>query len=151
MAWCQVLGIKACQGLLRLVEAYMHQWIGSMLFQVMTSCLFGAKPSPKPMLTYCQWELQWNFEVLYISFKKMQLKMLPANCQPFCSGLILSLLLLKLEYSGRTGPIPWLLMAWLLVSPGHQQPWYWPCTINMFLSVRRKNFNNLCHLSFEKQ
>ena len=23
-------------------------------------------------------------------------------------------------------PYAWLLLAWLLTSPGHQQPWYWP-------------------------
>ena len=37
----------------------------------------------------------------------------------------LTLVVLRLEHSGRTGSIPWLLMAWLLVSPGHQQSWYW--------------------------
>ena len=33
---------------------YMHQWIGLALVQIMTSCLFGAKPLPKPMLGSCQ-------------------------------------------------------------------------------------------------
>ena len=36
---------------------------------------------------------------------------------------------LKPEYTHRTRSIPWLLMAWFLVSPEHQQPWYWPCRI----------------------
>ena len=39
--------------------AYMHQWNGSALVQVMACCLFGTKPLPEPMLTYCQldcWE-----------------------------------------------------------------------------------------------
>ena len=43
----------------------MHQWIGSALFQIMSCCLFGAKPLSKPMLAYCQLnlrnKLQWNF------------------------------------------------------------------------------------------
>ena len=47
--------------------AYMCQWTGSSLFQVM-AC-FGAKPLPEPMLTIVnwitgnkfQWKLNWNF------------------------------------------------------------------------------------------
>ena len=34
--------------------AYMHQWTGSALVQVMACRLFGAKPLPEPMLTYCR-------------------------------------------------------------------------------------------------
>ena len=34
--------------------AYMHQWIGSALIQIMACCLFSAKPLPKPMLCCCQ-------------------------------------------------------------------------------------------------
>ena len=30
-----------------------------------------------------------------------------------------------LSYLGLTRSISWLLMPWLLASPGHQQPWYW--------------------------
>ena len=32
----------------------MRQWIGSALVQIMACRLFGAKPSPEPMLVYCQ-------------------------------------------------------------------------------------------------
>ena len=53
----------------------------------------------------------------------------------------LTLLVLKLEYSGINWSIPWLLMTWLLVSPGHQHPWYWKCRIIMSLSSMRKDFN----------
>ena len=35
-------------------SAYMRQWIGSALVQIMACCLFAAKPLPEPMLTYCQ-------------------------------------------------------------------------------------------------
>ena len=38
---------------------------------------------------------------------------------------VLTLLVVKLEHCGRIKSIPWLLMPWLLASPGHQQPWYW--------------------------
>ena len=37
---------------------------------------------------------------------------------------ILTLLVLRPEYSVRTRLMAWLLMPWLLASPGHQQPWY---------------------------
>ena len=59
----------------------------------------------------------------------------------------------KLEYYGMTistWSIPWLLMPWLLESPGHQQPWYWLCRINGYLSSTRKAFNYLHSLSVEK-
>ena len=39
--------------------------------------------------------------------------------------LNLTLLVLRLGYARKTRSIPWLLMPWLLASPGHQQPWYW--------------------------
>ena len=35
-------------------DAYMCQWIGSVLVQIMACQLFGAKPLSKPMLSYCQ-------------------------------------------------------------------------------------------------
>ena len=39
---------------LRPSDAYMCQWTRSALFQIMACRLIGAKPLPKPMLTYCQ-------------------------------------------------------------------------------------------------
>ena len=36
--------------------AYMRQWIGSALVQIMACRLFGAQPLPKPMLGYCQFD-----------------------------------------------------------------------------------------------
>ena len=46
----------------------------------------------------------------------------------------LCLVMLKLKYCGQTWSISWLLMPWLLVSPGHQQQWYWLCKIHRLLS-----------------
>ena len=46
--------------------------------------------------------------------------------------------------------IPWLLMSWLLASPGHQQPWYWLCWIGRSLPYSRRNFNYLCLISVEE-
>ena len=34
------------------------------------------------------------------------------------------------SYLDLTRSIRWLLMPWLLMSPGHQQPWYWLCRIS---------------------
>ena len=36
--------------------AHVHQWTGSALVQVMAGHRFGAKLSPEPMLTYCQFD-----------------------------------------------------------------------------------------------
>ena len=50
------------------------------------------------------------------------------------------------SYLGLTRPIWWLLMNWLLASPGHQQPWYWLCR----MSYLRMDFNYLCHISVKE-
>ena len=53
--------------------AYMRQWTGSSLIQVMACRLFGAKSLPEAMLVYCQldsWDIfQWNMNrnsIIYI-------------------------------------------------------------------------------------
>ena len=64
---------------------------------------------------------------------------------------ILILLVMKLEYSGITRSMPWLLMPWLLALPCHLQQCYWlPHQINRSLSSTRKDFNYRCHFSFIK-
>ena len=57
---------------------------------------------------------------------------------------------LGLSHLGLTRSISWLLMPWLLSSPGHQQPWYWLCRIGRFLSYLRKDFNYLRRINVEK-
>ena len=49
------------------------------------------------------------------------------------------------SYFSLTRSISWLLMPWLLASPGYQQPWYWLCRIGRSLPYLRRNFNYLCH------
>ena len=49
------------------------------------------------------------------------------------------------SFLGLTRSISWLLMPWLLASPGHQQPWYWLCKLGKSLSYTRKDFNYLWH------
>ena len=55
------------------------------------------------------------------------------------------------SYLGLTRSISWLLMSWLLVSPGHQQPWYWLCRMGRSLSFLMKDFNHLCHINMEER
>ena len=54
------------------------------------------------------------------------------------------------SYLGFISSIPWLLMPWLLASPGHQQPWYWLYRIVRSLSYLRKDFNFLYHVIVEE-
>ena len=55
-----------------------------------------------------------------------------------------------LSYLSLTRSISWLLMPWLLASPGHQHPSYWLRRIGESLSYRRNDFNNLCHVILEE-
>ena len=52
----------------------MRQSTGSALVHVMACCLFGAKPLPEPMLTYCQldsWEqISVKIETEFYHFHK---------------------------------------------------------------------------------
>ena len=69
--------------------AYMRQWIGSALVQIMACRLFSAKPLSKPMLGYCQldpWEKNFSEIITNFSFTKMQLKISSAKRRPFCPG-----------------------------------------------------------------
>ena len=53
------------------------------------------------------------------------------------------------SYLGLTRSISWLLMPWLLTSPGHQQPWYWLSRICKSWSHLRKDFKYLCQINVE--
>ena len=54
------------------------------------------------------------------------------------------------SYIGLTRSISWLLMPWLLTSPGHQQPWYWLYRICRPFSYLRKDFKYLCQINVEE-
>ena len=54
------------------------------------------------------------------------------------------------SYLGLTRSISWLLMPWLLTSPGHQQPWYWLYRICRSFSYLRKCFEYLCQINVEE-
>ena len=92
----------------------------------------------------------WILTIMVFT-EKMHLKMSSVIWQPFYSWLIvLTLNVRGPSYLGLTRSISWLLMPWLLTSPGHQQPWYWLCRIGRFLSYLRKDFNYLCRINLEK-
>ena len=55
-----------------------------------------------------------------------------------------------LSYLGLTRSVSWLLMPWLLASPGDQSPWYWPCGVGRSVSYLRKDFNYQCHIKVEE-
>ena len=79
------------------------------------------------------------------------LETLSAKCRPFCLGLnMLTLNVRGPSYLGLTRSISWLLMPWLLASPGHQQPWYSLCRISRSLSYSGRNFNYLCLIRVEE-
>ena len=54
-----------------------------------------------------------------------------------------------LSYLGLTRSISWLLVPWLLTSPGHQQPWYWLYRIYISFSYLKKDFKYLCQIKLD--
>ena len=60
---------------------------------------------------------------------------------------LLTLSVRGLSYLGLIRSMSWLLMPWLLASPGHQLPW---CKISKSLSYIRKDSNYLCHVNAEE-
>ena len=54
------------------------------------------------------------------------------------------------SYLGLISLMSWLLMPWLLTSPGHQQPWYWLYRICMSFCYLRKCFKYLCQINVEE-
>ena len=115
-----------------------------------------AKPLSEPVLEYVNWtlgnKLQWNFNWNSNSLiAENTFENVVCECCSFRLGLnVLTLKVRGPSYLGLTSPISWLLMPWLLASPGHQQPWYWLCRIGKFLSYSRGNFNYLCLISVEE-
>ena len=62
----------------------------------------------------------------------------------------LNLRLLKLEYPGRSMWILWMLMLWLIVSPGQWQPWCWLSSIRGHYCRRGRITTPCAFLSVEK-
>ena len=96
---------------------------------------------------------KWSFTFLFISqcYDRWH-KELKSFVMEY-SSIHLSCLTLNVREPsllGFTGSISWLLMPWLLASPGHQQPWYWLYRIDRSLSYSRRNVNYLCLISVEE-
>ena len=49
-------------------------------------------------------------------------------------------LVFRLEHSGRNRSLSWLLMPRLLMSPSHQQYWYWLCRIKKIIALHEAEF-----------
>ena len=56
----------------------------------------------------------------------------------------------RLNHSGSTWPVSWLLMPWILASSWYQHQLYRLCRIAKFLSYTKKDFNYLCKGSMEE-
>ena len=54
------------------------------------------------------------------------------------------------NYLSLNWSISWLLMPWLLASPGHQQPWYWLSLIGKLLPWSSKDLSYLCHINVDE-
>ena len=54
------------------------------------------------------------------------------------------------SYLGLTRSISWLLMPWLLTSPGHQQLWHWLYKMCRSFSYLKKYFKYLCRINVEE-
>ena len=77
-----------CRTIIRNSAAYMCQWIGSALVQIMATPLYGAKPLPKPMLSIRPSGTNFNESLIKIqnfSFTKIYLKRSPAKWRPILS------------------------------------------------------------------
>ena len=73
-------------------------------------------------------------DIPYLSFLPLQIHKLTLNVR-------------KPSYLGLTTSIAWLLMSWILASPGCQQPWYWLHRICRSFSYLRKDFKYRCHIN----
>ena len=73
-----------------LSAAYMRQLTRSALDQIMACCLFGTKPSPELMLTYCQSDpyeqTSLKFESKFKFFIHEMCLKISVKWQPFCPG-----------------------------------------------------------------
>ena len=90
----------------------------------------------------CQLKSMWDYMIKHDQILK------GSTVLWFIDALTLNVL--GPNYLGLTRSISWLLMPWLLASPGHQQPWYWLHRIIRSLSFLRKEFNYLCHVNMEQ-
>ena len=86
--WCTYIFINSSSP----SAAYMHQWTGPQLAEVMALNLFGAESLPEPMLAYCQldsWEhISVKIEsIIFIFIQENAFEIVVCkDCRPFCPG-----------------------------------------------------------------
>ena len=122
-----------------------RQKSGSSLTEVMVCCLMATTH----YLSQC-----WLLGVMSLNITHS--KLLPHF--PGASELIHIFVCIKVltlnvrgpSYLGLTRSISWLMMPWLLTSPGHQQPWYWLYRMCRSFSYSRKDFKYMCQISVEE-
>ena len=90
------------------------------------------------------WRLQWTKDIIWYDQNTSKSPEWPAM-----ADAPLTCMVLRLEYSGKSRSIPWLMMPWLLALPGHRQPWHWLYKINRPLGSIRKDFNYLGYFNVE--
>ena len=124
-----------------LVQIMTCQWLGIYLNKHLTYC----------QLCHCRQTSLYS-ESKYNSFHSRECfwKYCLQNVSHFVRSLCVNPSGAELEYSGMNRSIPRLLMTLLLKSPGHQQPCYWLCKINMSIFSTMMNFNVLHHTSIKK-
>ena len=105
-------------------------------------CQVGIKPSATTMLTWLWFSL--NLSGCAVSEYYIQL----LSIYIFCNCHLTLNVRGGPSYLGLIRSISWLLMPWLLTSPGHQQPWYW--LYKRSFSYLRKDFKYLCHINVDE-
>ena len=92
---------------------------------------------PFVCIKYFHWVGNWSYWDEYAEYSYSDGLMQKRHNSMHMSCL-LTLNLLGPSNLGSTRSIAWLLMPWLLMSPGHQQPWYWLYRICRPFSYLRK-------------
>ena len=60
------------------------------------------------------------------------------DCKFISNQFCLNCLVLRLKYFRQTMAVPWLHMPCLIVSPGHQEQWYWKCAITEYFCLPKE-------------
>ena len=91
----------------------------------------------------------WRQTIFWTNARSLSNRPMGTKYNNFQKGLTLNVQ--GPSHLGLTRSISsWLLMPWLLASPGHQQPWYWLRKMSKSCSHTRKDFNYLWYVSMEE-
>ena len=91
----------------------------------------------------------WYHDNKYQNYRYGMIYWEPADCSNLWDKTALTLNVRGPSYLSLTRSISWLLMPWLLPSPGNRQPWYWLYRVcRSFFSL--KDFKYLYNSNVEK-